>query len=312
MPVKIARSTPRPSFGLPELLVAIPHLASGFQGRCQIATIHAGFGVIRGMSVEGSAPSARVCLKSNDLFVSGEFSMIANLSLETLLAEPPKLYEHEGQLIPWPWGIDARTCLELNGRLKPGMNTLETGGGLSTIIFAASGCQHTCIMPDNALANNIQNYCRSASIDTSKVRFIISKSCDVIHQLSHSAYDLILIDGCHGFPSVFVDFCYSAKALKLGGALIVDDLHIYTCDLIASFMRSDPGWNVELITTRVAVAIKVSDTIDNEWTNQPFVVFRSKPSSVIKNPLYFARLAARTLRAEGARVTAKKILRKMA
>jgi hypothetical protein len=27
-----------------------PHLASGFQGRCKIATIHAGFGVIRGMS----------------------------------------------------------------------------------------------------------------------------------------------------------------------------------------------------------------------------------------------------------------------
>src|SRR5215813_10730594 len=30
-----------------------PHLASGFQGRCKIATLHAGFGVIRGMSVKG-------------------------------------------------------------------------------------------------------------------------------------------------------------------------------------------------------------------------------------------------------------------
>src|SRR5262245_45944782 len=29
-----------------------PHLASGFQGRCKIATLHAGFGVIRGMSVK--------------------------------------------------------------------------------------------------------------------------------------------------------------------------------------------------------------------------------------------------------------------
>jgi hypothetical protein len=27
-----------------------PHLASGFQGCCKIATLHAGFGVIRGMS----------------------------------------------------------------------------------------------------------------------------------------------------------------------------------------------------------------------------------------------------------------------
>jgi hypothetical protein len=233
--------------------------------------------------------------------------MIANFNLETLLAEPPKLHEGEGQLTYWG-KIDDRTCLELNGRLKPGMNTLETGAGLSTIIFAASGCQHTCIMPDKALADRVQDYCRSASIDTSKVQFIISKSCDVIHQVDHSAYDLILIDGCHGFPSVFVDFCYTAKALKLGGTLIVDDLHIYTCDLIASFMQSDPGWNVEFMTTRVAVAIKISDTIDNDWTDQRFVTLRSKPSSVIKDPLYFAKLTVRTLQAEGARVTAKKIL----
>src|SRR5262245_28867043 len=58
MPVKIARSTPQPSFGLPELLVAghISRLAS------RDATLHAGFGVIRGMSVKavplGSAPAA--------------------------------------------------------------------------------------------------------------------------------------------------------------------------------------------------------------------------------------------------------------
>src|SRR5262249_2593279 len=55
MPMKIARSTPRPSFGLRELLVASPYLPSGFQGRCKIATLHAGFGVIRGMSDKTNA-----------------------------------------------------------------------------------------------------------------------------------------------------------------------------------------------------------------------------------------------------------------
>src|SRR5215472_8036528 len=33
-----------------------PHLASGFQGRCKIATLHADFGVIRGMSANWSQP----------------------------------------------------------------------------------------------------------------------------------------------------------------------------------------------------------------------------------------------------------------
>jgi SAM-dependent methyltransferase len=51
MPAKIARSSPRPSFGLPELLVATHISRPGFQGRRKIATIHAGLGVIRGMSI---------------------------------------------------------------------------------------------------------------------------------------------------------------------------------------------------------------------------------------------------------------------
>jgi Methyltransferase domain len=226
--------------------------------------------------------------------------MIANFNLKTMLAEPPKLHEKQGRLIS-DWRIDDTTCLELNGRLKPGMNTLETGAGLSTIIFAANGCQHTCIMPDKALADRVQDYCRSASIDTGNVRFIISKSCDVIHQVSRSGYDLILIDGCHGLPSVFVDFCYAAKALKLGGTLIVDDMHIYTCHLIACFMQSDPGWNVELMTKRVAVGIKISDTIDNEWHSQRFVVLRSSGSSLFARALLKARITVRNLLTHGAR-----------
>jgi len=52
MPVKIARSTPRPSFGL-RAAGGQPYLPSGFQGRWKIAILHAGFGVIRGMSDEG-------------------------------------------------------------------------------------------------------------------------------------------------------------------------------------------------------------------------------------------------------------------
>ena len=61
MPVKIARSTPRPSFGLRELLVA---------SRCKIANLHAGFGVIRGMSVEGSTVLGTATLNNGSATLS--------------------------------------------------------------------------------------------------------------------------------------------------------------------------------------------------------------------------------------------------
>jgi hypothetical protein len=81
---------------------------------------------------------------------------------ESVHADPPKLHEVDGQLHS-DWRIDDKTCLELKARPKPGMKTLETGAGLSTIIFAGSGCQHTCIIPDEKLAYRIRDYCRSLS-----------------------------------------------------------------------------------------------------------------------------------------------------
>jgi hypothetical protein len=226
--------------------------------------------------------------------VGGDVSIATKFDLKAILSEPPKLHKYGDQLIS-DWRIDDTTCLELNSRLKPGINTLETGAGLSTIIFAASGCRHTSIVPDKALTDRIQDYCRSANIDTNNVTFIISKSADIIHQLPRSEYDLVLIDGCHGFPSIFVDFYYAAKLLKNGGTLIVDDMHIYTCHLAARFMQSDPGWNVEVMTNRVAVGIKILDTVDTEWTEQPYVVLRSRGNTGTS-------LLARALRKLGVRL----------
>jgi hypothetical protein len=97
----------------------------------------------------------------------------------------------------------------------------------------------------------------------------------------------------------------------LGGTLIVDDMHIYTCHLIACFMQSDPGWNVELMTTRVAFGVKISDTIDDEWMNQPFVIRRSPGTPSFATPMLAARATVSTLRNHGARVTVNKILRKV-
>jgi hypothetical protein len=114
------------------------------------------------------------------------------------------------------------------------------------------------------------------NIDASNVTFIVAKSGDVIYQSPRNHFDLILIDGCHGFPAVFVDLYYAAKLLKTGGTLIIDDMQIYTCQLAARFIQSDPGWRVDVKNKRTAVAVKLSDTIDGEWTEQPFVVRRNE------------------------------------
>lgn len=234
--------------------------------------------------------------------------MTSKLDLKALIADPPKLHRRGDEPISY-WRIDDTTCLELDRRLSPGMKTLETGAGLSTIIFASNACRHTCIMPDQGLADRITAYCQANDIDTSGINFIIASSADIIHQLKPD-YDLALIDGSHGFPSAIVDFYYATKLLKVGGTLIIDDMHIFTCHLIASFMSEDKGWRMDLFTNRVAFGTKIADTIDAEWDVQPFVTSRSAGEEIFKTPPpNKLRAAVAMLRNKGIRATMTRIAR---
>jgi Methyltransferase domain len=139
---------------------------------------------------------------------------------------------------------------------------------------------------------------------------MLERATGAMPQVDRAAFDLILIDGSHNFPTVFVDFYYAARALKLGGTLVVDDLHIYTCRLAARFMRSDPGWNTDFIDNRVAFGRKISDTIDYAWTKQPFVERRSstdRPHASLARPLVTAQIVVEMVQMQGGRVTAWRI-----
>jgi SAM-dependent methyltransferase len=204
------------------------------------------------------------------------FQMPEEFKVQELLRTPPRLHLNDhGQLIS-EWRIDDQTVKELDKRLRAGMRTVETGAGLSTIIFAAKGCRHTCIVPDQALVERIITYCQGSGVDHRHIEFIIAKSRDVIHRLSPGTYDLALLDGLHGFPTAYVDFCYLTVALRQHGLLLVDDMHIHTCRSIAEFMESDPCWRVEILTSRFALGVKMDETggIDGDW-GQPFVFDRS-------------------------------------
>jgi hypothetical protein len=203
-------------------------------------------------------------------------------ALQSLVADPPKLHVGlTGELISH-WRPDRKTIIELDRRLKPGMKTLETGAGFTTIMFAIYGCRHTAIAPDRGLFDRIQTYCRENDISTADIEFIEDMSVDVLPKLSADLFDLALIDGCHGFPTVYVDFLYMARALKLGGTLVVDDMNIFTCQMVGRFMQADPSWRVDVATNRVVFGVKVEETggVLREWHMQKFVRDRSTASSL--------------------------------
>ena len=72
-----------------------------------------------------------------------------------------------------------------------------------------------------------------------QTKFIIDKSEVALPRIKEADFQLALIDGRHGFPQPFLDYYYLAGVLKLGGYLVVDDLHIWTCEMLMNYLDED-------------------------------------------------------------------------
>ena len=184
--------------------------------------------------------------------------------------------------------MDDATLRFLDQRVQPGMRTLETGSGLSTIVFANKGARHTCIAPDAEQVALIQAYCAQHAIATNNLEFMLETSEDALPKLPRQeVYDLALIDGRHGFPNPIIDWYYIARVLKIGGLVVIDDLHIWTCELLVNFLRAEPDWALVEETERVAILRKHGNaTLSNEWKKQPYVRNRSRETSSLAKVEY--------------------------
>src|SRR5207253_10659572 len=146
-----------------------------------------------------------------------------SMDVDQLLTLRPMLQrDHLGQ--PAYWAVAEDVAKLLDQIVSPGCRTLETGAGVSTVIFALKGAHHTCVVPDAKLVERIIAFCRDAEINTEKLRFEVAPSQDILPRLSLIDLDVVLIDGAHAFPIPFLDWFYAARTgLREGGTLIIDD-----------------------------------------------------------------------------------------
>jgi precorrin-6B methylase 2 len=132
-------------------------------------------------------------------------------------------------------------------RAGAGSRVLETGAGNSTIAFLLAGAHAvTAIAPDAGLFERIRSYCAAHHIDAARLHECASYSEDALPglvaemEMRGEHVDVALIDGGHGWPTVFVDFCYMYRSLRKGGFLVVDDIQLYSVGELSRFLSEDP------------------------------------------------------------------------
>jgi hypothetical protein len=189
--------------------------------------------------------------------------------VQRLLTDRPSLHL-EGKA---RWDALPETLEAISRYARGGHTTIETGVGASTVVFAASGANHTAISPNPSEHERVQDYCRKIGVDDSKITFVAGFSDDVLPSLlgRDRTLDVAFIDGAHSFPYPEVDWYYISRSLKIGGALLLDDIPIPAVAPVFRHMSLESNWRLDrILDDRSAAFTLLAPPLPEDWTNQLF------------------------------------------
>src|SRR6266480_557473 len=178
------------------------------------------------------------------------------MTLQELLNDSPKLHRigKVGVHVPISYDLSDQALHLIDQNVGQNSHTLETGAGISTILFAIKHTHHICIVPDGDLADRIREYCQQRNISVERINFHIGKSEYILPGLTTDHLDLVLIDGQHAFPAPLIDWYYTAPKLQIGGLLLIDDIQLWTGHIVKEKDYSQEKW----------------------WGQQPYIVRKSR------------------------------------
>lgn len=127
--------------------------------------------------------------------------------------------------------------------LRPEFVTVEVGGGVSTLIFAAVVRAHTCINPDITANRLIVQFMNDNELSTAGLTFVEGSSDRELPLLRLDApVDVALIDGSHSFPLPIIDWHYIDPLIRVGGIIFVDNCSINAVKMLCDFLSLDPAY----------------------------------------------------------------------
>lgn len=170
------------------------------------------------------------------------------------------------------YGISKEFGLYLSGVVSPGLRTLETGAGISTLIFALGGAYHVAVAPWQEEMDAIRNHARKLGIDMSSVELIAQPSENYLPIMTPTNLDIVFIDGSHAFPWPILDWYYTAQNIKQGGLLMLDDVHLRPVGVLSEFLRADtPRWKFLARAGDTDIFEKTATSVPGiSWVEQPW------------------------------------------
>ena len=202
--------------------------------------------------------------------------------IDQMVSDPPELHIWNGVPRVGGMGGDVGRRLVRNIRARPeagSFDVLETGAGLSTLLFLAFGVTSlTSVDPTPGLRGRVVEEAARRGLDAKPLEYVEERSELALPRLAASGreYDLCLIDGAHTWPTVFVDFCYANLCLRAGGLLLLDDVQLHSVRQLYLLLAAQPGYRMVSEQWDWKLAAFVKETREPFLSqSQPFLVASS-------------------------------------
>jgi hypothetical protein len=218
--------------------------------------------------------------------------------LNRVLDDLPRVHVYDDFEPPHGVWSTETACYELMAsRCQPGSSTLETGLGVSTVLFTGWGCDHICVMPGADEAARLRGYCETKGIDTSRLDLrVVSSDIELPRLPTDLELDLVFVDGAHSFPMPAIDWYFAGQKLRHGGTLILDDIALPALSRgLVPFLDADPRWVFLAGTSKWrAYERAASGPLLESWDDQMF--FFPLPGRVTAARRFAGRVKRRILR----------------
>ena len=217
------------------------------------------------------------------------------MEFEQYLENLPLLHSWDGGN-SWVTGGFGRYELEwlykfIRNRLPLNPTILETGAGNSTITFLfLNPSKLISIAPERDLFDRISAFCQGGAIGLEPLEIMCDGSQWVLpglaleHRHKLGILDFAFIDGCHGWPTAFVDLEYINVLLRTGGYLAIDDIQLHSCREIAYLLSEHPAYEMVDKLGKTVIFRKKLDSDFFGDLDQPYLRRRSEEISRLPNP----------------------------
>jgi len=182
--------------------------------------------------------------------------------LDLLIQENPRL-QAWGDGTPANWAVAPDVLRFISHHVEPGMRTLETGAGQTTIALAIAGARHTAITLDPGEAERIRSWCTRHGVGSDNLTFIHESSDQALARGAGlpETLDVVFIDGAHRFPFPCLDWHFTESRLKIGGLLGVDDFAMPSVRILFDFLNGEDEWTLVETIARTAFFRRERETV---------------------------------------------------